>query len=188
MRLFLGNLLHKVFACCLPLFFGVGCTELSVRTGAAITQRTGWVLLPMQNFSDSRRAGERAESLLTALLRTEKGVDLKPYPIAAEKTKREGTDSEEVDEVDERLRYEKALAWAQQDKHRYAIGGTVEEWGYRSGTDGEPAVSMTVRVLDLQTGQVVFSASGATAPFAYGPVGGAAQKLLKQLLGPLRIY
>lgn len=166
-----------------------GCAELDIKSEGPIRGRDSWVLLPMQNHSESKRAGERAEDLLTTLLRSEKGVELLPYPVVAKTIRRdkEGAETGESEEPDERLRFERALAWARNLKFAYGVGGSVQEWGYRAGTDGEPAVSLSLRVIDLKSGRVIYTASGASPPLAYGSLGGTAQKLLRAMIAKLSV-
>ena len=65
--------------------------------------------------------------------------------------------------------------------------GRVQEWRYRVGMDNEPAVGLTVSVLDLKNDQVIWSATGAEAGWGNDTVSGTANKLLRELLDGLRV-
>ena len=67
------------------------------------------------------------------------------------------------------------------------MSGSVEEWQYKNGLDGEPAVGLSLRVLDARTGQVLWSNSGARAGWSRESLAGSAQKVLNTLIGDLRI-
>ncbi len=170
---------------------------IDVKAEGRITTRKGWVLLPVQNLGETHMAGERVEELLTTLLRIQKNVELTPYTGAATGSKgaagagkdaKSAKDSREADselELDERQHYERVVAWARERKFTYGIGGSVEEWRYRAGTEGEPAVGLTLRVVDLRSGRIVFTAAGASPTPGRGSLSGATQDLLRTMLTKL---
>jgi hypothetical protein len=133
-----------------------------------------WVLLPMQNFTETPQAGERVEAILSTLLRTRGIVNLSLYLAPRE------TDS--LPELDERRRYEQALQWARDHDYTYAVTGSVEEWRYKSGADGEAAVGISIQLLDVSTEKVLWSASGARSGWGRETLSGATQQLLHQML------
>ena len=123
-----------------------------------------WALLPFVDYSDSTQAGGRLEDTLSSLLRTRLRVDITKYPVAAE--------PENSVDLDERQRYQRALSWAKKEGFTYGIGGSVNEWRYRSGADGEAAVGFTLHVVDLESGKTVWTATGARSGWgARPPVG-----------------
>jgi len=133
---------------------GVGCgTVVQVHNPSPLAKRARWVVLPVTNLADSVQAGERIEALLDPVLR-EHGVGLLDrYPALKE------------DEVhlllSDRARYESALTWARNQRYDYGVTGTVEEWRYKAGNESEPAVGVTLSVIQLGDNKVVWSASGA---------------------------
>ena len=58
----------------------------------------------------------------------------------------------------------------------------MEEWRYKVGVDGEPAVGMMLQITDLKSGQVVWSGSGGKTGYSRESLSGTAQKLLNQML------
>lgn len=62
---------------------------------------------------------------------------------------------------------------------------TVDEWRYKVGVDGEPAVGITLQVIEVQSGNVIWSAAGSRTGWSRDAVSAVAQKLLRQLLSPL---
>jgi hypothetical protein len=157
----------------------LGCAVVEAQRGVRLDPRARWVLLPVVNHAEPPQAGERAEAVLGTILRAQGVADLRVYPAAK--------DDAGLPELDEQRRYEEALAWARAEGYAYAVTGSVEEWRYRSGLDGEPAVGLTVRVIELQTGRVVWSASGSRSGWGRDTVSGTAQKLMKTLLGQLQL-
>ena len=89
--------------------------------------------------------------------------------------------------LDDNERLNSALEWARQQKLDYVVAGSVEEWQYKNGLDGEPAVGISLRVIEPATGRVLWSKSGARAGWSRESLAGSAQKVLNKLVGGLRV-
>lgn len=145
-------------------------------TQATLDRRAQWLLLPLVNHSETPQAGQRAAAVAELLLRRA-GIDqLVRYPSTAL--------DDAADADDERIGQE-ALTWAKQQTARYAITGSVEEWRYKSGLDAEPAVALHLQVIELTSGQVVWSAGGAKTGWGRESVSVLGQQLLRELLATL---
>jgi hypothetical protein len=129
-----------------------GSTLTTVQPGESLKSSARWVMLPVANYSETPQAGERVEEMLDTVLRRAGVQSLDRYPPIKE------DDAHLV--VSDRQRYEESLAWAKTQRFDYAVTGSVEEWRYKSGLDGDPAVGLSVRVVELQTQRVLWSASG----------------------------
>ena len=81
-----------------------------------------------------------------------------------------------------RRRLEASLTRARTAGFLYGVTGSVEEWRYRSGIDGEPAIGLTVEVIDIATGKVLWSGTGSRAGWGREVLTGTAQKLLSSIL------
>lgn len=138
-----------------------------------------WVLLPVQNHSGVPQAGERVEGILGTLLPIRGLSNFQVYPMPDVGTA--------LPELDERRRYEQSMVWAR--SHGFALGitGSVDEWRYKSGAEGEPAVGLNVQVVEIETGKVLWSATGARSGWGRETVGGTGQKLLRELLANVEI-
>lgn len=166
----------------LPALLALGCTVLSVRSDGAPARGARWLLLPVANQGEAAQAGERVEELLVTLLQTDKGVEVSHYgPSLPPRGGDPGG------EPDDRARYERALAWGREQGFRYGIGGSVQEWRYRAASEGEAAVGLTLRVIDLQSARTVYTASGARAGWGRDTLTGTAQSLLRAMLGRLAV-
>ena len=75
-----------------------------------------------------------------------------------------------------------ATNWAKQQGVRYALTGNVDEWRYKVGIDGEPAVGITLQLLDVQSGAVVWSGVAAGTGWSRDGLSAVAQKLIKEML------
>ena len=166
LKMVLGNLL---LICVLH-----GCAVVDHSRGPVLEQQASWVLLPMVNHTETPQAGRRAEAITEALLYSQGIENLRRYPANLQ-------DNAFLLGSDHKL-FESALHWAKEQKVRYAMTGTVDEWRYKVGIDGEPAVGVSLRLLDLHTDQVVWSAVGGQTGWSREAVSAVAQKLIKRLL------
>lgn len=160
----------------LPLL--AACSTQRVEKGEALSRNASWVLLPVVNQSQAPQAGERVEALVETELRV-LGLDPRHYPV--------GTGHNPLALLDEERRFRTALQWARRQKFRYGVTGSVQEWRYKSGLDGEPAAGISLRVIDVDSGKVLWAASGARTGWGYESLSGTATKLVHQLLGALEL-
>jgi hypothetical protein len=162
------------FGAALALWLAVaGCTTVEIGAAGKIEPQATWALLPFENHTETPQAGLRAEAIAGTLLRA-RGVNLRDYPP--------GLSTETLLEPSDRKLMEQALAWAKAQGLRYALVGEVNEWRYKVGIDGEPAVGVTLQVLDLGDGKIVYSAGGGKSGWSREALSAVAQKLIKQLV------
>jgi hypothetical protein len=93
-------------------------------------------MLPVLNHTDVPQAGLRAEAIVEGLVRAHGVNDLTRYPAVL--------NSDTLFEPTERKIMIEAEKWARIQKARYAIYGAVDEWRYKVGIDGEPAVGVAL--------------------------------------------
>jgi len=136
-----------------------------------------WALLPIINHTQTPQAGLRAEAILETLVRSRGITKLQKYPSAL--------NSESLFEPVERSAVDEALKWARGEQAVYALTGTVDEWRYKVGVDGEPAVGITLQLIDLQSGKVVWSATGSKTGWSREALSAVAQKLINRLTAPI---
>jgi TolB-like protein len=156
------------------------CTVTSHMPDTPVLERGAkWAVLPIANNTDVPQAGLRAESIAGGLLRARGVTQLVTYPATL------NTDAL-FDPVERKAQAE-ALKWAQAQGVKYALTGAVDEWRYKVGVDGEPAVGVALRIVDVATGQVVWSAVGAKSGWSRDSLAGTGQKLMRDLLASARI-
>ena len=154
-----------------------GCSTFTDHHTATLPREAAWGLVPVVNFSQAPQAGERVEQILLSVL-AEQGLQPRHYPAAPRS---------DLPMLDDRNRLADALAWAASERLDYVISGSVEEWQYKSGLDGEPAVGISLQVIKPATGRVVWSKSGARAGWSRESLAGTGQKVLRELAGALRL-
>ena len=83
--------------------------------------------------------------------------------------------------LDDSRRLADAKEAARSNGARHALTGSVEEWRYKSGLDGEPAVGLSLLLVDLESDKVVWSGSAARSGWSRESLAGTAQKVLQEL-------
>ncbi|MYL23713.1 hypothetical protein [Vreelandella massiliensis] len=174
----------STYLCRRPVFFALlialavlsGCAVTDVHRGEPLASQAGWALLPLANHSETPLAGQKAEASLMTLLHQHGVRSLAQAPRTAQ--------AGLIDLPSDRD-YRAALTWAQQEGIRYGITGSVDEWQYKAGLDGEPAIGISLRVVDVNSGEILWSASGARTGWGFSTTSGVAQKLMADLIETL---
>lgn len=150
------------------------CAQIDVSPSAALEPAGRWAVLPFANNTETPLAGSRAEAIAEALLRARGVAEVHRYPAALQQ--------EALFDAGDRKAQEAALEWAKKDGARYALAGHVDEWRYKVGVDGEPAVGVALSVIDVKTGQTVWSGVGGRSGWSREALAAVAQKLMRELL------
>jgi TolB-like protein len=154
-----------------------GCATVSVGPAPQFEANAKWALLPFVNHTETPQAGLRAESIAENLFRAGSRAGLKHYPG--------NLNSETLFEPMDRKQSEAALEWARGENIRYALAGNVDEWRYKVGVDGEPAAGVTLQVIDVASGDVLWAATGGQTGWSREALSAVAQKLIAKLLNPV---
>lgn len=170
----------NVFTCMLlAVIMLTGCSVMDRTREARLDPGAKWVLLPMVNHTETPQAGLRAESIAETILRSAGVTQLERYPSTL--------NPDGLFDPAERKAQEQAMAWAKAQKARYALRGSVEEWRYKVGVDGEPAVGLSLAIVDLESGAVVYAASGGRSGWSREALSAVAQKLVRTLLSGVQL-
>lgn len=138
-----------------------------------------WTVLPLANYTETPGAGQRAAAVLDGVLRAHGISELVRAPASlAPESLFEAPESSAAAQ-------DKALAWARSAQVRYALSGSVTEWRYKVGVDGEPAVGLALQVIDVSSGATVWSATGARSGWSRESLAAVAQKLARDLAAPI---
>jgi polysaccharide biosynthesis protein PelC len=162
----------------IAMLSAAGCVTMN-QGGSAVSFQGEWALLPFVNNTETPYAGERAEAIAAALLYA-RGVRRLERPVTVTKPEDLGTDRGEK-------RQREALELARKTKVRYALAGTVNEWRYKVGLDGEPVAGFTLQVLELPEGRVVWSGAAGKSGWSRDAVSSVAQQVLDRLLGGIPV-
>ena len=172
------------FLICSALLAGCGTFISGGRTGSApMVQTIGTddkvALLPVANFTDVPQAGLRVEALLEPALRKIGLRQLQVYPPSL--------NPETLFEPSERKAQLEAEKWARAQGVRYVVSAAVNEWRYKAGVDGEPAVGLMVQVKDLESGLVVYSSAGGRTGGSREALSAVGLQLTSELVSGIRV-
>lgn len=169
------------FSVLMIVFSLTSCAVLDIEPNSTPLDRSAkWVLLPIVNHTDVPQAGLRAEAVTEVLLRSRGLGNLRRYPPTI--------NQDSLFEPAERKAVIEAMNWAREQGVLYAVTGAVDEWRYKVGIDGEPAVGLTLQIIDLSDeGRVVWSAAGSKSGWSREALSAVAQKLIKEMLAGVPI-
>ena len=165
----------SLLTCLAALLLAACTTTSSISNGGVLDAGAKWALLPMTNHTDTPQAALSAEAIAEHQLRLRGVANIVRYPATLSR--------DTLFEPSERRVLDEAQKWAREQGARYGVQGAVEEWRYKVGIDGEPAVGVTLQVVDLTSGTVVWSASGAKSGWSREALSQVANKLMDSLLG-----
>jgi len=168
-----------IFLFVVPLFLLTSCASvLNYSSCVPVDLNSKIAIIPFANNTETPLAGDRAMSITAAVLesrgaccvavyqRRQQGKVLFPGMTVVESRKT-------------------LLKWAQNIHARYALTGSVNEWTYKVGLDGEPVVGISLQLLDVKTGRILWTAVGSLSRGSRTAVSTAAQILVNNLLNGL---
>ncbi len=120
-------------------------------------------LFRLHNYTDTPRAGMRAANIVEGVLLT-KGYIIKSHI------------------TDKAPSLKKARKIAKADGSKYFLYGGVSEWRYKTGIDGEPAVSLQLTLYKTKNKKVVWSATGSDSDWGNASIGTTAQDLIDEMI------
>jgi polysaccharide biosynthesis protein PelC len=130
-------------------------TQLNAAPSPHPDRQAVWCVVEPVNNTSTPYAGGRVQQQLAALL----GARGLTHVLVAPSPEDSGPLPIGGGAEDER----QALDWARHQGTRYALLGSVAEWQYKIGLDGQPAVGFTLRLLDLQSGVTVWSGAASAS-------------------------
>lgn len=150
------------------------CSTMERGAPPALERQASWVVLPFANHTETPLAGNRAEAIALALLHAKGVGKVQRYESTSQQ--------EALFDAGDSKRQQDAMEWARDRKARYALTGAVEEWRYKVGVDGEPAAGVTLQIIDVASGDILWSGTGGKSGWSREALSAVAQKLIRDLL------
>ncbi|CAM3777326.1 hypothetical protein [Rheinheimera salexigens] len=132
-------------------------------------------IMPLENQSNMPMAQAQAEQLIASVL-AEYGLKVMVYP------KLNVNDLQASLEPQQRLA--EANKWLSNQANGYVITGSVQEWQYKYGLDGEPAIGVTL-TLSTSQGNTLWRGSVSKSGWGRESLSHIALKALENLLDAL---
>ncbi|MBW0446156.1 penicillin-binding protein activator LpoB [bacterium M00.F.Ca.ET.228.01.1.1] len=155
------------------------CGTIHQSSAPALSREDKVAVVAVANFTETPDAGHSAESIAANALRAGGIADVRIAPADSNRNVMFG--------ATQRADTDKVLEWARSENARYLLSGAVEEWRYKTGVDGEPAVGVTFELIDASNGAVVWSATGTRTGWSRSGLSGVASSLISKVLSPLRV-
>jgi len=149
----------------------VSCSSVDVSKKGNIVKNARVIILPFENNTETPYAGIRAAKIAEGVFSAQ------GFNVAHNIYKQKEYTSEEIKNM---------LKEAKINGYRYAVVGSVNEWRYKTGIDGEPAVSLSITIIDLSTEAPVFSGVASKSGLGYSSIGVLAQELLNEIVSSVR--
>jgi len=175
------NMFKKSMTGMMLVLFGLSllsCSQYQIADSPQIKKNRAWIIMPLDNHSSQPLASEKVEVILSAMLYS-LGVDAQMYP------KIMATDLVSI--LDKESRKLKANEWLITQEATYVISGSVNEWHYKSGLDGEPAVGITAELIDKTSKMTLWKATGSRSGWGRESLTGAGQIVIEELIDGLEI-
>ncbi|MCS6957526.1 MAG: hypothetical protein RMK75_03605 [Aquificaceae bacterium] len=151
------------------VFFAFSCSSTVVNLHKSPKDGPTITILPFENNTETPLAGLRVASI-TEGVASSKGYNLKRVAFTYQQKE---YSAEEINRLIRDL----------QDKGvDYAITGSVNEFRYKAGIDGEPAVSITLKVYSVKDNRIVYTATASKSGWYYQSVSTLTQKLINKIL------
>ena len=149
------------------------CQTITSSNRVIVSSDEKWAILPISNLSTTPLAGSRASALVETHLRSRGVKNLEAYKAPA--------DQSVLALLDDAGQLDDAKNWARENGFRYGVTGDVQEWSYKNGLDNEPSVGMSLKFIDLHSGEVMWIANATKTGWGYSNLSRTANKTIDEL-------
>jgi len=162
----------QLFGLTFLLFLITGCSTVINKKNTSLPQGKKYAIASFWNYTETPMAGLRASSIVESVL-AQNNIALVSLigggdAVTAVKSKAIF------------LQKQKGLALSLNAD--YLVIGNVQEWRYKTGIDGEPVVSYSIKVVDLKNSNIIFNGVGAKSGWGHKSIGVVAQEIAKELI------
>jgi len=155
------------------VFFFFSCGKVVDKGNFHLSKKNTYIIVPFINYTDTPLAGYRVASIFGALLKA-RGFKVNNTPLLI------NGDIYSLDKISKKDIYEYICRY--KNKADYIITGTVNEFSYKIGLDNEPAVSITIYLIDPKTGKVIKAATLSADGSPYDSLSTITQTLLRRVI------
>jgi len=150
----------------------MGCSAIVNKNNVTLPLNKKYAIGSFWNYTETPMAGLRASTIVESVL-SKKNISLISLIGGSDEMELSKSKLTLLNETKEQ---------AKQLGVDYLIVGNVQEWRYKTGIDGEPVVSYSIRVIDLESGRVLFNGVGAKSGWGHKSIGVVAQEIAENLI------
>ncbi len=167
-------MLKPLFTTFITLFLlsFTACSSIVNKQNVQLPQTKKYAIGSFWNYTETPMAGLRASTIVESVL-SEKNIMV--YSLIG------GSDELELSTTKEDFLKTKKEE-AKKVGADYLITGNVQEWRYKTGIDGEPVVSYSIQIIDLNQNRIVFNGIGAKSGWGHKSIGVIAQEIAENLI------
>jgi TolB-like protein len=164
----------------LPLIlivFITACTGSIVQHSSAVSINPAAkiAVVPFSNNTETPLAGERAMSITAAELQAFGMYNLIVYENRMQgKILFPGMNKVESQNA--------LFQWARKSHAQFVLTGSVNEWSYKVGLDGEPVVGLEMQLVDLSSGRIIWTSVASKSGGSRIAVSTVAQQVIVLML------
>ena len=142
-------------------------------------------VVPFSNYTETPLAGERAMSVTAGVLESRGFCNIVVY-------QKHDQNNVLLPGISKLVSRRALMQWASSVGARYLVTGSVNEWSYKVGLDGEPVVGVSIQLIELSSKRIAWTSVGSMSGGSRVAVSTVAQRLinnmLDQLFNPGRIH
>ena len=164
--------MYKKLILILVVILFSACSSIINKETLQLPSNKSYAIGSFWNYTETPMAGLRASSIVESVLAKE-AIEIKSLIDGS-------------DEMGEAKSKQSFLTMKKDEAKasgaEYLITGDVQEWRYKTGIDGEPVVSYSIKVIDLTSDKVIYSSVGAKSGWGHKSIGVVAQEIAKELI------
>lgn len=167
----------------LLIMFIAGCTTAAINISCKhvkLSKTASYGVIPFRNNTDRPQAGIRAATITAGILHTRGIANVKLYSLPSAKATLLANPNQTIS-------LKRMFAWARRNNIQYLVTGSVNEWRYKVGLDGEPAVNVTIKIQNAKNMDYIWNAVGSYTGSSRDGLGVVAQKLITVLLANVEL-
>lgn len=135
-------------------------------------------VIPFSNYTETPLAGERAMSIAAATIESDGFFNVLVY-------QKEDKSNAILLDMSHHVSRPQLIEWAKMRGARYVMTGSVNEWTYKVGLDGEPAVGLSLQLIDVSNQRIIWTAVGSRSGHPRMALSTVAQQLMNMMLNKL---
>ena len=144
------------------IFLLTACSSMEITTSSPLPttdEVQSITIFSLDNYTDTPQAGMRASNLIEGVLLS------RDYTVS-------NAISYKSKSLEEKLRI------AGKNGSNYLLTGGVSEWRYKTGIDGEPAISVQCKLIEVNSARVIWSATASSNDWGNSSIGTTAQAMI----------
>lgn len=158
-----------VFTILFSVILMSSCSTVTNKVESNIDKKKVFVVLPFENNTETPLAGIRVSSIVEGVA-VSKGFQVKNGSYTRESKEYSYADIESI------------MQQLTDKDIDYVITGSVNEFRYKTGIDGEPAVNIVIKIIDLKNSKTILVNTGSKTGWSHESLTTVTQKIVNRLL------